>query len=241
MAICVHCGVELGNDEKRCPLCGTSIMADEHGESTPHADLWPAEGTGQDNVVVLTRSERRKIFIEVYSVCSIVAALAVVAMDALLDGKPGWSLYPVSAIVYLYLVVCLPLFFRKRPGVTLVLVAAATLAFVWALDALDASHSWFPTIGAPIVIIAEALVGISLAIVARARRKGVNVVGVALVAASALCVGIEATLDLAFSERITPGWSSIVTVASLPVAVLLFYLHYRVTSQASLAKLFHLS
>jgi hypothetical protein len=59
-------------------------------------------------------------------------------------------------------------------------------------------------------------------------------------AVSAICLCIEATLDLSSGAGLVFTWSAIVAFSLLTVALFLLYIHYRLSRKTTLRKLFHL-
>ena len=237
MPICPNCGVELAESAQHCPLC-RSAVADGHQEEREAP--YPEKAVDPERFDALTDAQRRKVFLEVFSVCSAIACVTVLAVEALVDGRISWSLYPVASVAYLFFVLAVPVALGRRRWRATVALAVATPLFVLTLDLLDASLSWFPRIGGPITLIVEATAIACAAAIRRLKRKGVNAIAVALIGAAAACLCIELAVDTATTGRSAPGWSAVVAVACLPIAALLFYVHHRLAGRASLAKLFQL-
>ncbi|PKL23297.1 MAG: hypothetical protein CVV47_15300 [Spirochaetae bacterium HGW-Spirochaetae-3] len=239
MPICPNCGVELAESTKHCPLCRSAIEADG-GRSEEREAPYPEKAIDPEHFDTLTDAQRRKIFLEIFSVCSAIACITVLAVEALVDGRISWSLYPVASIAYLFFVIAVPVALGRRRWRATVALAIATPLFVLSLDMLDASRSWFPRIGGPITLSVEATIAACAASISRMKSKGVNAIAVALIGAAAACVCIELAIDLAASGSPDLDWSAVVAAACLPIAALLFYAHHRLSGRASLAKLFHL-
>jgi len=180
------------------------------------------------------------MFIEIYSVCTAIACVVVGSVELLIDKRIAWSLYPISSLCYLYLLVCVPVMLGRRRGALYAVIAPATLLFILALDLLDRPNAWFIRLGAPIVLLLETVATASIELIARAKRKGVNAISIALLGVAGLCLGLEAIIDASQAKAIFLGWSAVVAVTCVPVAGLLMWLHYRITGQASLSKLFHI-
>jgi hypothetical protein len=239
MAICPRCGVELGDEAETCPLCRTPLpegQAGSGGASYPEKALDPEDFDG------FSPMEKRKVFLEVFSVCSLIAASVVSAVD-LISGRPldlSWSLFPVITIALVWLAVCVPIILLRRPWLIASALAPALLLYAFSIDVLDGGGlSWFPTIGGPIIAVAEGLVIGTTVLSVHTKRKGLNIIAMALAAGAVFVTSIEIILNLNLSGRVSVTWSAVVDTAVVPVAGFLFYLHYRITKRASLRKLFH--
>jgi len=240
MPICPNCGVELAESARHCPLCRTPIHSGHEHPADAGSGPYPEKTTDPEQFERLTEDQKRTVFLEVFAVCSIIACLTVLAVELLVDRRIGWSLYPVASVAYLYVLVSVPVAAGEHRWRAALLLALATPLYLLALDLLDPTRTWFLTMGAPIVLIVEAALLGAAAGITRLRHKGVNAIAVALISAAVACVGIETVTDLALTGSLTLAWSAVVAVTCLPIAGLLFYLHYRITRRASLKKLFHL-
>jgi uncharacterized protein YybS (DUF2232 family) len=73
-----------------------------------------------------------------------------------------------------------------------------------------------------------------------ARQKGFNLVAWLFLGAGVLTLCIEGILSDYFKDRITLHWSLIVMVCIIPVAGMLFYIHYRLKKGIELRQFFHI-
>jgi hypothetical protein len=238
MALCPNCRVELGDDARHCPLCRAPIRGDQTPQGARPA--YPEQVIDPEDLDGLTSAEKRKIFLELFTVCSAIAAIAVTVIDLLLDGRPSWSPYALSAIAMLWLLVCMPLILAGRPWLVFSVLGPSSLAFLFLIDILDGRADWFLALGLPLGIIGEGAIVACGTLVAVSRRKGINVIAIALAGSALACAGIELVLSLRFAGRPELSWSAIVLAAGLPSSGFLFYMHYRIVNRASLRKLFHL-
>ncbi len=238
MPICPNCGVELASGSKHCPLCRETISSE--GDSATSGFAYPDHTLDPENFEDLTGHDKRKIFLEVYSVCSLIACFVVLAVELLMDQRISWSLFPVVSLCYLWLLVCTPFILIRYPWLIFAVLAPASLIFIFLLDLLTQGLSWFFWVGMPIVLLVEGLSLGCIVLTAASKRKGVNVIALVLLGISLLCLGIEAILNLNYAPSFFLSWSAVVATAGIPVAGFLFYLHYRITKRASLKKLFRL-
>ncbi len=239
MTICRNCGVELEDSVKHCPLCRAPVSQEPEAEAV-RKSAYPEHVLDPEDFHRLSPAQRRRIFLEIYSVCTAMACVVVGAIELLVDKRIGWSLYPIASLCYLYLLVCAPVMLGRRRGALYAVLVPATLLYILTLDLLDGPLAWYGRLGAPIVLLLEAIAIASTELIARAKRKGINAIAMALLGVSVLCVGLEAIIDASQASAIILGWSAIVAVTCVPVSGLLLWLHYRVTGQASLSKLFHI-
>lgn len=238
MLVCPNCGVELQDSSESCPLCRAALRPSARGggsESTyPDAARDPEDFEGLPPVA------KRKVFIEIFSVCSGIVCFVVLAIELLISRRIWWSAYPVISVCFAWVVVCIPILLRRLPWVVFAIIAPTALAFVFMIALLTSGLSWFFPVGLPVCLLVEGVSAGCVVLSAVSRRKGLNVIAIGLAGLAAVCVGIELVLNLAYARRFFVSWSAVVATAALPIAGLLFYLHYRITKRASLKKLFRL-
>jgi hypothetical protein len=233
MPTCPKCRVELAEGTRACPLCGFSLEVGPPG-SAPEHYLDPSGSEG------LTDEERTTIAWEVLSVSTLIGAVVVSAVNLIVDRTLSWALYPLAALALVWVLFTALFKLGKRPLQAVLLSGAALPAFLLGLDLIDGGLGWAPAVAVPIALVVELSAGAAAFASLRAKRKGPNVFAFCLVAVSASCAGIDATVGLYSFGRLSFGWSAIVASALVPVAAFLLYLHHRVTKKANLRKLFRL-
>jgi len=237
MKYCRRCGVIFEDEVERCPLCGDLGVA-YSGESIP---AYPSTDQTIDAALppeALTRDERGRVALELLSVAFGIALGVSLLADLFSAHGFTWSRYSSVAIVGAWLFSAMPLVFRRRGWLLFAVLAPSLALMVFLVDAFDGWIGWFLFYGLPLVLAAEACVAGAGAIIAAMRRKGLNVIAVVLSFVALFCFGVEVVLDL--NSRFALSWSVVVAFALLPIAGILFYLHYRIVHRASLRKLFRL-
>lgn len=229
MLMCQNCGVELSDNAVNCPLCRMPVGPDSSG------DMQSVEIFN-----TLPASDKKKIFLEVFSVSSLIGCFVVVAVELIISRTFWWSLYPIGSIAYLFTLVCVPIIFQKHPRVVYFIIAAATLLFVFLIALVSRGMRWFWPVALPIALVVELSVSVCVAVAKRSGRKGLNVIALVLLGISAVSIGIETVLNLYTGRRFLLSWSAVAATAATAIAVFLFYVHYRFNNRSSLKKLFHI-
>ena len=117
---CINCGVKLADTEKRCPLCGTLVC---HPELVrPEAERLYPEGR-----YPASRVSHRSALI-VLSTMFLLPALICLLCDLKLNGQLNWAGFVIGALALGYLIVVLPLWFRKPNPIIFVPCDFARLA-----------------------------------------------------------------------------------------------------------------
>ncbi len=238
MALCPNCKVEVGNSVRHCPLCHVMILS---GDPLPFPhQSFPEQIIDPNDQSQLTPKEKRTIFLELYTICSLIAAIVVMAIDLLADRHLTWSLYPIASIACLWLLVCIPLILARHTWLILAVLGPSNLLFLLLVDAFDGRMEWFLPLGLPLGLLLEIAVVASGTLSVTARRKGMNIIAISLTAAVFVCVGVDLIVNWYLKNVLLISWSAIVVIAGIPLAGFLFFMHYRIVNRASLRKLFHL-
>ena len=245
MPYCPDCGVEIGNAAK-CPLCGarnpkglTETSPDLHDsqEADPrHASFFGGAGSAE----ILTPPEKRKIAWEVLSVASCIAIISLSLINFLVAGRLSWSLYPVSAFVFVWIFATAFLVMEAKSRLRYVLAALDPPAFLLALGLFTGDITWAWKLAVPIAVFSELVAAGVLLMIRNAKRKGLNILAYLLVGVASICLGVEIYVDLFAYGKIAMSWSVITAIALIPMATFLIYLHYRVAKSTNLHRLFKL-
>jgi hypothetical protein len=238
MAYCPNCGVELDKDALACPLCKTPVARNaEAGAAHPRVAeqfIDPEDREG------LSEGERRLILWEVRSVCAAIAAVAVAAVNLLVDHRLSWSLYPLFSLALLWLVATAARFFHGRPGLVAMVAAIGLPLLCLGFNWIDGGPGWAVAIAFPIILVIEAGAALLTWAWHTVKRRGVNLIGTALLVVVGVCLAIEATIDLARGGSVYFFWSAIVGFSLVPVSAFLFYVHYRAGKKSNFRRVFRL-
>lgn len=229
---CVKCGVELQKGVKACPLCGTRVF---HPDIEERADPAPYPPYAGDETV----SHGGALFI-VTILFAIPLALCLL-IDLQLHRGVTWSGYVTGGLLLGYLILCLPLWFRRRnPVVFFPIATAGTLLFLLYL-CLKTGGRWFLPfalpVGGGILLIVETVIVLLRYAVGAARHRWLYVIGGALIAAGGLCVLIEFLLKVAFGVAMR-WWSLYPLVALFLLGIMLIVIGICRSLRESLHKRF---
>jgi hypothetical protein len=239
MPYCPKCGVELDEGLTSCPLCKSPVIGEKDGKENP-AGAFPETAYDPETLEGLTVSDRKKVAMEVISVSFAIALAVTVLINLTVNKTVSWSLFPVSSLIFLWVVISSMIVFEGRTWLIYAIIGPSILVFVFCLDVLDGPVKWFLDVGLPLVLVLELVVALTTLFVSLMRRKGMNLIAIILLGINFLCLGIDGVLTHRFGGQMSFGWSVVVSIALVPISAFLFYLHYRITKQASLKKLFRL-
>jgi hypothetical protein len=212
---CIKCGVHLADTEKKCPLCGTTVYHPEI-EPTRARELYPS---GK----MPTSSHGRAYVCGAIIFLFMIPLIVTFLSDMHPNGKLDWFGYAAGGIGLLYLIVALPLWFKKpHPVIFTPCFFAACAVYLLYID-LDTNGGWFLSFAMP-VLLGLALVVCALVILLQYLRKGkLYVVGGFLMALGGLVLMVELLMDMTFRLPFT-GWSLYPLIALFFLGGMLIYL-----------------
>jgi peptidoglycan/LPS O-acetylase OafA/YrhL len=232
MTICAHCGVELDDGMKICPLCGMDMEKNEDQEYV--SNNYPSD------IIKLQKKEKKRFLWELSAVIAFSAVAVCTLVDLLVSKGLKWSLYtdiPVSAI---WVILTLFRFAHKRIILLVISILITILAALFLINLISPDKQWFFPLGLPVMLAAFLAFGIVLALYRAARLKGLNIIAVALVVLSGFCILLEITLDAYLNGAVHLRWSLIAAVSVIPVALIFLFYHYRLQQGKRLDSLFHI-
>jgi Family of unknown function (DUF6320) len=232
MTICAHCGVELDDGMKICPLCGMDMEKNEDQEYV--SNNYPSD------IIKLQKKEKKRFLWELSAVIAFSAIAVCTLVDLLVSKGLKWSLYsdiPVSAI---WVILTLFRFAHKRIILLVLSILMIILTALFLLNLISPDKQWFFPVGLPVTLAAFLAVSIVLALYRAARFKGLNIIAAALVVLSGFCIVLEFTLDLFLNGVVNLRWSLIAAVSVIPVALIFLFYHYRLQKGKRLDSFFHI-
>jgi phosphatidylserine synthase len=114
------------------------------------------------------------------------------------------------------------------------------LAALFFIDLIATGGAWFFPVGLPVTVAAFIGAGTLIVLYRSARLKGLNIVASAFVVLSGFSIITEIIFDKYRNGVLNLQWSLIIAVSVLPVALLLFFFHYRLKKGNRLDSLFHI-
>jgi hypothetical protein len=232
MIYCKKCGVELEAGMTTCPLCGTSI-----NETRPMVENSEKEvdvNAGKE----MTPPQKRVIW-EIVSITIISAVITTFSIDFLMNHRISWSEYPVAVSLMVFSYVSSFAFLRTN---TVIKTAAGLLGasgFVILIDRLTNGLQWALPIAIPILFTGNLMAALLMVIFKKVRKKGVNLIAYTLLAIGIYTLGLEAVFSIFKTGVVVLRWSLIVLACVVPVAFVLIYVHFRLTKNKSLERVFY--
>ena len=192
---CIKCGVELAEHEKKCPLCGTEIIYPEFIKNAPAP--FPENKT-------VYRELNRNGFLSILSFLIFTAAALTLICDLSRSGTVVWSGYAAGGIALGYIIIILPMWFKKRePVLFLAVDFASVLLYLYYINQ-SIQAKWFTPFALPVVVSLAALICLSVFL---CRQKILYILGGAFIMFGGFIVFTEFLLIHTFGLAQRLVWS----------------------------------
>lgn len=238
MPYCSRCGVEVENDVKSCPLCSTEIQILEPEET--RFQKYPDKAAPHSVAPKRNKKEMRRMAAILVTFGLLIPASIAIAADMVINGQVTWGTYTISSLIYIWVLVLLPLLYYKKPVLTLLAYYLSTLFFLYSIDSFNEGMFWFQGLAFPIITVTAALIAIIIFIGRHSKVKGINILSYAVLSLGIECIGIDFSVSLFRTGVIKPGWSVIVLSATIPAAILLYYIYYKTRKPLKVKEYFHI-
>lgn len=136
---CAKCGAKLAEAEKCCPLCGLSVHPELQQTAEP---LYPPEKPP----IRVNSKAVHGVVLFLY----LLPILVCLQCDLLMTGSVTWSGYVLGALLVVYVMFSLPMWFHKpNPVIFAPCSFAAVAVFLWYID-WSTRGGWFFSFALPV-------------------------------------------------------------------------------------------
>lgn len=220
MAYCVHCGVKLGESERKCPLCGVPAY-DPLAPRDPAAPRpYPVRTPEQE-------LKRNKDYLQLLAgILLLGPAILCLVIDFLITGTVTWSAYAACALALLYIAVTVPLqITRKRVYWSLAVSFLCLNAYLFLAERFSQSGSWFVPIALPAISLGTAMLAAIILFYRIGKLNKLTLLASALGAVGLLCLAVEWLIALKEGGGLRFSWSPFVLAPCLFVALCLLFIN----------------
>jgi hypothetical protein len=232
MTLCTHCGVELDEGFKICPLCGKEPGNKEDQE--PVSNNYPSD------IIRLQKKENKRSLWELSGIIAFSGIVVCTMVELLISKTLRWSLFPDISILASWVILTLFQFTYKRTLMIVTFLIFTILAALFLFNLISTGRGWFLPVGLPIAMTAFFATGTIIALYKAAWLEGLNLIAAALIILSGFCIITETILDKYLNDIVNIRWSLIVAISVVPVALVFFFYHYRLKKGKQLDSLFHI-
>ncbi len=241
MVKCPNCGVEVEENANFCSLCGEPLLENTAGNE---AFIKSGKLRREDKLLTdyqqLTGFQKRKIFWQISGLILISGIIITVLIDFIANNSITWSKYPAAVSLVLFINFTLNTFLRKRILLMVVLSFLSVTSLFMLFDVFTGYTGWEIKLGIPILLVAYLTVLILIFLIRKAKQKGLNIIAYSLIAAGVLSICTEGMISVYSQNTVYFGWSLIVMVSVVFIAIPLFYIHYRLKKATDLKRFFHI-
>lgn len=196
---CINCGVKLSPTERCCPLCHTTVY---------HPDLPQQEAKPTYPKRSYPAPQAHSLGFPIFLTALLLIPLCIVLLcDLRFNRAVTWSGYVVGALLVGYVLLVLPLWFKKpNPVVFLPCGFAAAGLYLLYID-LVTGGGWFLSFAFPVTGFFCLLVTAAAALLRYVRRGKLYLFGGAVMATGLFMPVMELLLCLTFRLPRFAGWS----------------------------------
>lgn len=233
MIVCKNCGVELESDMQSCPLCARNV------------DEEPAASTYNEGIQTKERRkeplpQQKKETWEIVSITILLVMVVTSLLNIILNREISWAQYPLASCIVIFMYVTVFAFTNTKWEIQLLYVFIISSVLIYTLDFLTLGLSWSIYLGIPLLFFVNILLIAMRQIYRRVKRRGINLIAFAFIAAALLCLFTEALIDFYVNGIIRLVWSLIVVGCVLPIVIFLLYMHFRLNKGTDLQRTFHI-
>lgn len=196
---CVHCGVQLADSEKVCPLCGTRVC---------HPDLAVGEGEHLYPGKRYPTPEPKPWGVQlIISVAMLIPILSVLSIDLQTNGDVTWSGYVIGVLLLGYVMFVLPFWFRDPNPVIFVPIGFVGIGVYLLYISLASGGGWFLSFAFPVTGFVGLLVTAVVTLIRYVKRGKLYIFGGASLAFAAFMPLMEFLLNYTFYLPRFVWWS----------------------------------
>lgn len=197
---CVKCGVELADSESKCPLCGTPVFHPEISRPEGEKPYPPDHKLAPEDV-------NRSGILFVLTVLFALPLVITLLCDWRINGDITWSGYVAGAILVVYTIIILPLWFKGPNPVIFVPADFAVIALYLLYINFATGGRWFLRFALPVTGGLMLIVTAVVALMRYVRRGYLFIFGGAMLLTGAYMVLVEYLLNITFHVHEAFFWS----------------------------------
>ena len=231
MNLCVNCGVELDDGLKVCPLCGKD--PEKESEEVPVSDGYPSV------ILQFQKKENRNYYWELSGIIAFSGIVGCTIIDLLISKGLNWSLLSDVSIAAAWVILTIYQFLYRKVYIMVLSLLLTILAALFLIDLIATGRDWFFPVALPTAVTLFFVVTSVYFLYKLLHFKGLDIIASSIIALSVFCIILEAILDKYIHGIVNIRWSLIVAVSIFPVALVLFYYHFRLKKGKQLDSFFH--
>jgi hypothetical protein len=240
MNVCNNCGVELDSDMVACPLCDLVVGEKPDQTEMSHSEKPTVKDKVLREIGNLTGAQKRKLFWEISGIILGSGIVVTLLINLIVSNNINWAKYHLVASLAVFVNITALTLWRRRSLLILLSSLVSLLLTLLFFDFVSINSGWGVKLGIPILISFYGLLLIVLLLIRMSNQLGFNILAIIFIALGLFAICIEFFISLYFQERLILSWSIIATVSVIPVAAILFFMHFKLRKGIELKRFFHI-
>ncbi len=237
MPYCSRCGVEVDDHVLQCPLCKSEI---QHFNKPPDIpENFPGDNL-KTNVYYIPFEKKKKIIWSIVSFLIATSLFIIFAVNFFLNRTITWAWIPLFSIILAWALIASIYYFYKKIFLFLLSIFIAITLYLFFLFLIVLDTKLFFLFAFPVVVATFINTIIVILFYKITKRKGYNIIGFILIGISFFCIIIDFIITFFITGRILMTWSLVVIAFLIPLALLLFFIHYKLKKTPDIKKIFHI-
>lgn len=222
MPYCINCGVKLKDQEKKCPLCETPVVYSNIISGVSECEGIPSKRQETPSAF------DKDLWIKLISVIVAAPVLFTIAIDYLLGNGITWSLYILFSLLLVWVWCVSPFLFKRNIFyLWFSMDVVALLSFFFCIERLSQTGRWFFPLAFPLTIALAIMISLIVLLFRKKLLRQLQKPALLFFLAAAMCLVIEAGVDVCKTSRYQPGWSILAAIPCVAFAVILLILQKR--------------
>jgi hypothetical protein len=231
MNICSSCGVELDEDIVECPLCRNKPGSQPEDQ--------PAAGSFPSDIIRVYKKEVSRNVWELTGIISLSGIIVCTLVDLVIGKGLKWSLYADVSLLFVWITISIILTEFRKSVLVLPSLMVNTLALLFLFDLFSQKTGWFLPVGLPITVAFFISAGIIVLLRKVFNFRGFSILGFTFLVLMGFCIVSEVFIDKFIFGSVNVSWSVIAGAAIFPIALILFFIHFRMNKGKRLDSFFH--
>lgn len=218
MSYCVNCGVELGKDLKRCPLCGTLVINPNEVDKEPELPFFPQR---QERIEPVSKRELALLLSVMFASVAVSCGL----LNLALRPEVRWWLYAAGGAAMLWIWFIPPLLWRTMSALAKVALDIGAVAlYVLLIAVASGGMDWYTGLALPLIAVLALIILVVCYLLRGGRRSNLMSIVICLIGTGLMSLATELIIDFYFSSHWNPSWSLIVLAVcvgfSMPLIII---------------------
>ncbi len=234
MAYCVHCGVELAQSERTCPLCLTPIF-------DPKEMHCEAEKPYPDRLETVNANIDRRYGAKLAMMLLMIPLAAVLILNLLISGRISWAYYVLGAGACICCWAILPFYLNERRpylylAIDMLSIAAYLALIAWRTGGMD----WYFALALPLTLLFGLSALLCVYIARRSRMPVLYRISNSVLVFAVALVGLDALISLYAEGAIALHWSIVSLISLFALVAVLCVIERNPGLKATIARRLYL-